>query len=801
MHQPPYSAPTLHERALTAVNAFLIVVALLGATTFFALWVNRFYPLEHWLFFRYLVIWLEVVLFATASLTAGWRALQHVAHVMDLPERLTLAAALGVLIFFYGTFTAGLLHAYAKPFFFVWPVLMLAYGLPRFGVDLLQRFRSNITPMVRALAPRTFIQAAAAILIVVGLLGLYLQILNPNQLGYDARWYHMPVAEFYVAAGGIEPFKEGWYLGTYPQLTNLLYVWAFQAPGTLFDHVLLCTHLEYVLFAVTLFGVGVLAARLLRQARLPYAAAVVFLFPQVFAYDSNLNGGADHLLAFWAPAVGITLVRLGSHFVSREAGLAALMMSGALLTKYQAAYLLVASLALVLLVLLRTRKWRVAACYCGVTLLASAPHWAKNLVYYRDPFYPLLHDYLPLRPFHPGAAALLQEVYWPKLFSLEGSFGEKVVATLQALVSFSFVPHDWPEFHGMKPIFGSLFTLLLPVLLLVRATARLWLLVLGVHLGIAAWFVLGHEDRFLQALLPWMAACTAAIMALAWTRGCFVRVALSAIVLFQWAWGLDVYFIRSHNMLGDSAIHATTEFLGAAHRGEYKADQSLAPTQEKIGAVLPKNAKILFHRDRLRLGLAHQFVEDTPGWQGAIEYLETDSPAITQQLWRSLGVTHAMWTGRKDGLSHADVAREIVFARAASAYFEQQHMIDGWHVGELREQPANPALAQLHTSIAWLACDSDVSPGIYTPRGLAAAKPKPERVLDVGAVTLLQDLSTTNVAVTRPQCAGMQQIATLLGTSFNPAASISGLTILTRTRVSDSTQAPAAAGASTASTD
>jgi len=782
----PNRAPSLERRTLGALRSVLMAAVLLAGALFFARWVDRFYPLDRWLFFRYLVVWLEILLFSTACLSAGWRVQQLCVNVRTpTPERLTLASALGVLVFFYGTFAVGALQLFGKPFFFVWPALMLAYGLPRFVPDVLQLCRGNASRVVSAVAPRSLIQLAAAILIVVGLVGLYLQILNPNQIGYDARWYQLPVAEFYVAAGGIEPFREGWYLGTYPQLANLLYTWAFLAPGTLFDHVLLCTHLEYVLFLATLFGVGVLAARLLRQDRLAYAPAVVFLFPQIFAYDSNLNGGSDHVLAFWTPSVGITLVRLGARFVRAEAVLSGLVLSGALLTKYQAAYLFVPAGVFLLLLLARTRRWSMGALFCGVTLLATTPHWAKNVIYYHDPLYPLLNAWLPSRPFHPGAAEVMQEVYWPQLFSLKGTPGEKVVSTLQALVNFSFVPHDWPEFHGMKPIFGSLFTLTVPLLLLMRATRRLWFLVVGVHVGVATWFVLGHEDRFLQALVPWMAAGTAAILALAWQRGWLVRAALSLLVLFQWAWGLDVYFIRSHNMLGDSAIRATTEFLGAAHRGENKAEQSLAPTQEKIAAALPQGATVLFHRDRLRLGLGHRFVEDTPGWQGAIEYLQTNTPAATARLLRSLGVTHVMWAPRRDALSHADLARELVFARAMAEYFQQRSVIDGWHVGELRAEPQVPALAGTPTVIAWLACDSDVTPGIYTPRGLASSTPQPQRALQLGGALSPSELLTSSIVVTRSQCMVPAPVRPVLDASFAESVSMGGFKVFVRTRPSE----------------
>jgi hypothetical protein len=778
------SRATKLGRTWVVVQNLVVAAALFSAALFFAWWLNNFYPLKHWLFFHYLAIWLEIAVFAVASLSAGWRLLEYLLPERgEMIERVVLAQALGVLAFFYGTFLAGTLHLYGRAFFWVWPALLLAFGMPRLVADVVQVCRGNFGLIVRAAMPRTVVQLIAAIVIVVGLVGLYLQIINPNQLGYDARWYHMPVAEFYVAAGGIRPFSEGWYLGTYPQLGNLLYVWAFEAPGSLFDHVLLCSHLEYLLFAATLLATGVLAARLLKQERLMYAAAVVFLFPEIFAYDSNLNGGTDHVLAFWAPAIGITLVRLGSCFCARNASLAGLMMAGAVLTKYQAAYLLLPSVIFVAVMTIRRRHLAVAAAYCGVAIIASAPHWAKNLIFYHDPFYPLLHHYLPSRPFHIGAAPLFEDVYWPKMFSLQGTPSQKLLATTKALVTFSFIPNDWPEFHGMTPIFGSLFTLMLPVLLVLRATRRLWLMVIGVHLGIATWYVLSHQDRFLQALLPWVAAATAAMLTIAWRRGSFVRLAVATLVALQWAWGADVYFFRSHNMLGDSAIHATTEFLGAAHRGEHKADSSIASTFEKIGTTLPIDSKVLFHRERLRLGLGRQFVEDTPGWQGGIEYLDLDTPRAAWSLLHSLGVTHVMATTRHESLPRADVAREAVFARTMAAFFTLKSSIDGWQVGELSSVSTQETHEDAPTIILWLVCDSDTKPGFYTPRGLAAGMARslfwPVTSHAASADERL-DISVANVAITRSRCTDYAAESLRVNKQFTQGASIGDLTIWVR---------------------
>jgi len=619
--------------------------------------------------------------------------------------------------------------------------------------DLTIDFKETKARLLAAVTPRTSIQFVAAVFLVLGTAGIYLQCLNPHNLSYDARWYHLPIAEYYTAAGGIRRFNEGWYLGTYPQLANLLYTWALQAPGTLFDHVLICAHLEFALFVATLGSVSILAARLLRRPHLPFAGATVFLFPELFAYDSNLNCGADHVLAFWAPAVGITLIRFGSRFSNREAMVSALMMGGAILTKYQAIYLFVPALLFIAAIAIRKRHCRSTAALWLVTVgLITAPHWAKNWAYYGDPLYPLLHRYLPSRPFHSGAEALLEATYWPKQFSLDGTLGEKLQRTLQALVNFSFLPNDWPEFHGQVPIFGSLFTLVLPLLLLVRATRRLWLLVIGVHVGIAVWYVLSHQDRFLQGLVPWMAAGLAAIMALAWSCGILVRSALVLLVSLQWAWGSDVYFFRTHSMSGDSPVRATGDFLGAAHRGEYEQRLRIAPTLEKLGAALPADARVLFHHERLRFGLGRQFIEDSPGWQGGIEYLDTTTPEATRALLENLGVTHALWLTHRNNASRENAAREAVFERAVALYVRRDATVDGWNVGTLKSKPTDTKSAAEPTLIAWLSCDSGDKPGLYTPRELANATPQSSFGPTFEPGGTLSQLARANVVLTNPSC-------------------------------------------------
>ena len=96
-------------------------------------------------------------------------------------------------------------------------------------------------------------------------------VADPNNAAADSHWYHLPIAEHYVAEGAVRPFVEGWYQGALPHLASILYAWAFMRPWAgLFDHVELAAHLEFVLFLETLFCVAVLV-------RLMSAPAAAFL--------------------------------------------------------------------------------------------------------------------------------------------------------------------------------------------------------------------------------------------------------------------------------------------------------------------------------------------------------------------------------------------------------------------------------------------------------------------------------------------------------------------------------------------
>lgn len=741
------------------------IVALLAALGVFAAVANQHYPLREWLLFMYLQYWAGAALFAASALATGLALAGRVLRGQRDPgEHITLAFAMGVLVFVLGIFVGGLAKLYGSVFFFAWPGLLLALTGRRAWRELLQ-LRLARRDLGRCL-PHGWVQSACAAFLVLCLVAVYLQVMTPLNVGGDSYWYHLPIAEHYVASGGIRPFAEGWYLGAYPHLASLLYTWAFQSPGQLFDHVALCSHLEWALFLATLAGVSVLTRRLLGGVRVPYAAAAVFLFPGIFLYDSSLITGADHILAFWAPALALALVRMGQRFAAREAALAGALTGAAILTKYQGSYFFVPAGLLVLVLGLRARRVRPVLAWAGACLAISSAHWLKNWIFYGDPFYPLLNKVFAERPFHEGAASLM---YWDPQFLLDGTFWEKVEKTLSALVTFSFVPHDWSGFHGDRPVFGSLFTLLIPVLPLVRGAAprkRIWLTIVGVELGVLVWFVTTHQDRYLQALLPWMAACTAATLWLAWQSGWGVRVAVLLLVGFQVAWGADVYFIRSHAMIGDSPLKLLVDHIAAGQQKRYAERRRLHfGSLEAVAEHLPAEAKVLVHERHDRLGLGHASISDTLSWQGAVDYMVTGTPKATFELWQRLGATHVLWWPDRGGMSPAELAREAVFMRTVALYGERPETIGDKRLCKLRSEAGSPT-AEAPTVIAWLGCGGDPAPAFYSPRDLVRTSPSTPLDLAQLRTDAAAALAGANAVVWRPACGEVESARPVIGTSF-----------------------------------
>jgi hypothetical protein len=590
---------------------------------------------------------------------------------------------------------------------------------------------------------------AAAIALGVGM--VYFSILSPENPGFDTLWYHLPIAEQFAAQGAIRPFAEGWYYGAYPQLASIVYAWAFLLPhARLFDAVCLAAHLEFFVFLWTLLGTAALAEQLIVRGRagaprhLGMGLAVTFLFPSVFLYDGGLFTGADHMLAFFAVPWLLSWLRLSEGPTAGRAVLFGLLLGALVVTKYQAAWLIPLPLIVLAVALARKRALGPLAVAAGVALACAAPHWLKNWIAYGDPVYPLGAAWFHPRPWSRSAARLVDAVFARGFWPARGPLPEKLQETARALFTFSFEPHDWPTYHGQVPVFGSMFTLLLVALPFFHARRRLYWVIAFVLAGIAGWYWVSHQDRYLQALLPWMAASVAAIMIHLWRQGTAVRAGLSGLAIAQLAWGSGVYFIHArddhYEIDRPSPLSAAVELLASGYEGTL--EQKLSPFEPwpSIGRALPEGAKPLIHERHLRLGLGAPSVTDLPGSQGAISYEDLLWPEAIWRRLTALGVTHVVWETKA---SHANDtwASDFAFFRFVEAAVIERHAVGPFTVGRMI-QPDDVSLASpVSDSVLLVDCAAHERSGELTLEQMARpnepwdsdALPEPKSVDDLDA--------------------------------------------------------------------
>jgi hypothetical protein len=701
-----------------------ICFGLLLATGILLFSVQRHYPIEHWLFWRYAKYWIAALLWSLACASLGHRLLRALlGRPLPFLEQLAIGQALGVFAFQLALYVLGMLGLYGAPTFFALPLVFLAAGGRPFFHSLR---RAWLHLRSRRLSSRLSPIAWLAICFgVASLIALYLPCMSPVNSSFDARWRHMYIAEQYALQGGIRRFDEGWVLGASPQFTPLLYTWGFLCPARLlFDRAELCAHIEFVVFLWTTFaGVPALVRRLIPRANPAAVWAARFLFAGTFLYDSNLSVGADHIGALFAPPLVLVCLRFWRAPNLARGLLLGMLIAAAICAKETTALLLAPFP--ILLVLLRfgidlgaavwpaRRSWqRLAAPLAAglATLLLSSPHWLKNLLWYGDPLYPNLYAHFHDRPWVASARYDFEygfkSMLWAPPRDVRG-----LREALDAMFTFSFRPHSWWSMHRDVPVLGSLFTLLLIVLPFVRGARRIWLVVACVHFSVFAWFWVHHEDRHLQALVPWMAAVVAATATLIWRNsGAITRGCLGLLIAAQAVWGADVYFYPTHSMMLGPALKAPVELLGQGYLGNFEHRFDFQSEQVFVGSLAPKNAVLLLHETRDQLGYGHKAVADHTGDQFGIDYLELGTPDRIYGRLRKLGVTHVVWReGTSAGI--APLGADLAFFDFVYHYTKNRQSIGTANIAQLPDQappaPRDPRM------VAVLGCGVDYPSALY----------------------------------------------------------------------------------------
>jgi hypothetical protein len=223
-------------------------------------------------------------------------------------------------------------------------------------------------------------------------------------------------------------------------------------------------------------------------------------------------------------------------------------------------------------------------------------------------------------------------------------------------------------------------------LFFLRGTKRIWVLVGWINAALVTWYWVHHQDRYLQAILPLMAAVTAAILVLAFRKFRFsIRSLLVVLLGTQIALGADVYFIATHAMTG-SAVKRVVELLSLGHQGKYDERFEVERRYTALARAIPPGARILFHDMQAHLGSEREAIRDVALWQSGINYSLAKHPNDIHRLLKDMGasfiVVNPGKTTGNDRLSSDLLFLDFVYRRT-----KRLSDVEGLHVFRLPETP------------------------------------------------------------------------------------------------------------------
>ena len=639
------------------VGAVLTLGLGLAGLGFFANGVSEVYPVRDWLFWEMLKLWGWIASFAVGCVCFGQFVVVRLLRLerLSVLESTLFSMSTGTLGFGIAMYVAGASGHFDAPFAVGLPLGMMGIGAHD-GAALMRRIRTET-----AAARHGWLSWAITGYGLVFLLLVYFGAMTPDSISVDASMVHLRIAEDYARTGRLVPFPTNYHTCV-PHLASILSTWAFIVPGLrAAQHWMLALHLEFCLFVFTCVGVAAAIQRIVDDHRLRAAWVAIFLFPGFFAADSNLSCGADHVVAFFSIAITLAALRVCKNFTRADCVLLGMSLAGALLTKYQAVYLLTSSALVVSLTWAyklfldirrmgigspsRHRRDLLIAPLIVVLTIAvfTSPHFIKNTVFYHNPVYPFMTKvFSGSTPHFPNATIYIEHLYEDKNWVPPGSLFDKLSHASELFLTFSFKPH---YFLNNTPYFGSLFTLLFPAILFVpKKTNVLRAATIGAG-SLLLWGMTFNVDRNLQTFMPVLACVTGALIVKLWRFGWLARVGLIPLVGFQVVWGGDLPLFDGR---GDR-MRSAMDLIAAGDLGKAKTRfDEYRRLYVDLGEAVPDNSRLLLHLGHDALGIDRELWLDRPGFQGLISYQNVRSARELYDYYRSLGITHVILDGRED---------------------------------------------------------------------------------------------------------------------------------------------------------
>ncbi len=503
--------------------------------------------------------------------------------------------ALGLGVFGSAVLLLGLFNLLQAPVILSMSALFIAIAII-FNRDIVTRRDSRNDPPAPLLAFVGWSFPFAALLSLILLLqGFY--ALAP-EIFYDSLIYHLGLPNLYRMEGGIIPTPSNMYSGI-PMLFQMVYT------GVLFlgDETLA----ELIHWST---GIGIVAGMLgfgarCRKPLLGWIAAAIF-FSTPLVGDNIMRAGVEVGISYWLfssiYALALCWFVKGSPDEKPFWLLSSVLSGFVLAAKYTPWPYMVG--LLVCFILLRISK-REISFYFGVAGSFALPWILKNVLFYRNPIYPFMHE-----SFNPDAS---YPVLWRALH--QDGWGRNWGAILRdGRQLFEVVVHPWfMTVRGMTDFdhVGPIFLLALPGICALRASSKEGKIFLWALFALwATWWPLTGMPRFFMpglALLSVLVAYFFLTITTAWARNGM----LAGLVLLCLN-GFSVFAQFS------SRFDSWPYLLGKQSKAEYLRHHHLTYINPSYMAIdwinnnTPPEAHVLLLGDGRGYYLARSFIASSP---------------------------------------------------------------------------------------------------------------------------------------------------------------------------------------------
>lgn len=608
--------------------------------------------------------WLRKPLLKSVSMTFG--------------ERVMWTVALGVVGWVLWILVLGSLGGF-HPVWIVASACLFACGLaaPLARVVLVALKKPPSVAGIRF----TLIDIVCLAVALVGIAMVYLPLLSANSVSTDAAWFHLSSAEDYARAGRLIPLP-GDYAKCIPQLSSLLHVFAFVVPGLPeSQRWVLSLHTEFVLFLFTLHAVNVSVGYVWRRP-VRWSFVIYLLFPSLYIYDSNLGGGADHIIAFFVAPQLIAALRALEERSHRLVFLSGVCGGAALMTKLQAVYVIV-PLGLWFLInfvggSVKRRKITWSPITLGLVYTAAAlgtfsPHCLKNWIFYDNPFYPFLMDVIPSNPSFAEASQLFREHYPP--YEREMTW-ETIKTSLELSITH---PFTLLSIHGAhRPYVGMWFVLLTPAALFVRSW-RNAAFIFCAWGAVFYWAYAFPAVRNMHTFFPLLVTVAAVGALRVWASGAVARLSLLVMCFVQFSTSFDHIVEVNQGKWNDvfRLITFKERSSKVARFDGYRRDY------RELRKIVPEDGKVLLHTFYSQLGIMREVVLDWPGFQGYIDYRPAQTPKDIYQILHERDITHIVEVPRWPAHSRQE---DVLFLAFLHNYAERIQQVGEFVVWKMPEQ-------------------------------------------------------------------------------------------------------------------